>query len=860
MGDSSSETSATLISKLDFGDPLYLHASDISGTPLISVKLVGTENYRVWACAMTLALETKNKIGFIDESVVKEEEDDVLAKQWDMCNAVVLSWILGSISEELYLGQIFSKIASEVWKELKETYDKVDGSVMKNILIRSNLLTSDQLPTIKSAYAILSREESHRDSSKSISGKLQASAFLSKTSSNTSNAVNGFNSNNFRTGKGPNPNLKCTKCNKVGHTIDRCFEVVGYPAWFKGKGNNNTNNSFKSTNSWSNNNSTKSFVSNSSITEKQSALTLSEDQISRLLSLLSNNMSDEPKANMAGNIQHTNQFHSNLSSSQFFASMAGNNPNLNTFGWIIDSGANQHYVNNKNKLHNLVDVSDLGLVVGHPNGSYAKITTIGDYKLTSNVTLFDVLVIPEYIVSLLSVSKLARDSKRLIGFDEYKCYVQDLPQGRVMGRTLGTGSMQGGLYYFDSIGEDNICCTSDLNVCMLSKYTWHHRLGHPADPVLHVLKNKLSYGNEKLMPCEICHKAKQTRYPFPLSDHKTKEIGELVHLDLWGPYKVATRDGYKYFLTIVDDHSRAVWVFLLKSKSDTSQNIIDFVEMFQTQFNKNIKTVRSDNGGVPLSFWGDCVLTATYLINRTPSSVLNGKSPYEIIYGREPSLNHLRVFGCLCFATKLNNSDKFASRADKCVFVGYSNVQKGYKLYNLDTKLMTFSRDVKFYEQVFPFKMSSKITSDVISGLDHLNFFDNLEDPYDDKSKTDYSDGNGKSALGSSSAKSTISPSSNIEYDLHGNKRSNAGGSNDSVSTKDVNYGNDSNTKSTNADDPNATHVDIEGLNNTSNSEGSSSIEPTSSLRRSSRVTTLPKRFEEFVLNDKVKFGIEKGG
>ncbi|XP_071705285.1 uncharacterized protein [Rutidosis leptorrhynchoides] len=133
MSDDGGET---LISKLDFADPLYLHPSDISSTPLINIKLIGTENYRVWSCAMILALETKNKKGFIDKTVEKDTDDDVLSKQWDRCNSVVLSWILNSISEELYLGQIFSKVASEVWDELKETYNKVDGSIVFTYTIK----------------------------------------------------------------------------------------------------------------------------------------------------------------------------------------------------------------------------------------------------------------------------------------------------------------------------------------------------------------------------------------------------------------------------------------------------------------------------------------------------------------------------------------------------------------------------------------------------------------------------------------------------------------------------------------------------------------------------------------------------
>lgn len=101
----------TLINKLDFGDPLYLHPSDTTGTPLISYKLIGTENYNVWSRAMLLALETKNKIGFINGTCQRNIDDAILARQWDRCNSVVLTWILSSISEELYSGQIFSNTA-----------------------------------------------------------------------------------------------------------------------------------------------------------------------------------------------------------------------------------------------------------------------------------------------------------------------------------------------------------------------------------------------------------------------------------------------------------------------------------------------------------------------------------------------------------------------------------------------------------------------------------------------------------------------------------------------------------------------------------------------------------------------------
>ncbi|KAJ0512436.1 putative retrotransposon gag domain, retrotransposon Copia-like protein [Helianthus annuus] len=136
MGDTS--TSATMISKLDIGDPLYLHPSDSSTLTIVSIKLKGTENYPVWSNAMRLALEAKNKYGFIDGKCIKPKDDQVLANQWDRCNSVVITWLLNSISEELFLGQVFSKLASEVWTDLRESFNKVDGSVVYDLYKRIN--------------------------------------------------------------------------------------------------------------------------------------------------------------------------------------------------------------------------------------------------------------------------------------------------------------------------------------------------------------------------------------------------------------------------------------------------------------------------------------------------------------------------------------------------------------------------------------------------------------------------------------------------------------------------------------------------------------------------------------------------
>ena len=112
------------------------------------------------------------------------------------------------------------------------------------------------------------------------------------------------------------------------------------------------------------------------------------------------------------------------------------------------------------------------------------------------------------------------------------------------------------------------------------------------------LLNKFVFGlnPNKAACCDICHFAKQKRLSFPNSSHVSHCLFDLVHCDLWGPFSVPTIEGYKYFLTIVDDHSRCTWVYLLKPKSETQALVEQFSNMVETQFAAKIKCLRSDNG------------------------------------------------------------------------------------------------------------------------------------------------------------------------------------------------------------------------------------------------------------------------
>lgn len=96
---------------------------------------------------------------------------------------------------------------------------------------------------------------------------------------------------------------------------------------------------------------------------------------------------------------------------------------------------------------------------------------------------------------------------------------------------------------------------------------------------------------------------------------------------------------------------------------------------------------------LPQHFWGECILTVTHLINRIPTTVLG-----------KPSYNHLKVFGCLCYASTLKrNRTKSDPRAVPCIFIGYPYDMKAYKLYNLQTQSVFTLRDVVFHETIFPY-------------------------------------------------------------------------------------------------------------------------------------------------------------
>lgn len=107
---------------------------------------------------------------------------------------------------------------------------------------------------------------------------------------------------------------------------------------------------------------------------------------------------------------------------------------------------------------------------------------------------------------------------------------------------------------------------------------------------------RISLNKCELGPYEICLHAKQTQHPFNLNESNDVAYFDFLHCDIRGSYQASSLSGACYSLTIVNDRSRAVWIYLTKEKSEIHGILINFHNVVKAQFVRQIKMVRSDNG------------------------------------------------------------------------------------------------------------------------------------------------------------------------------------------------------------------------------------------------------------------------
>ncbi|PKU87466.1 Retrovirus-related Pol polyprotein from transposon TNT 1-94 [Dendrobium catenatum] len=443
------------------------------------------------------------------------------------------------------------------------------------------------------------------------------------------------------------------------------------------------------------------------------------------------------------------------------ALLSQHNP-ASTKDWILDSGASSHLTPDLSNLNQGTSYHGPE-TISTASGTTLPIQHSGQGILplpdsARKLYLRNLLHVPALTHNLISISKLTKDNKVSISFDEHGFVIKDGQDHR----PLLLGHLHNGLYRVQNPVSDN---TTALLARQQSTRLWHARLGHPHVGVLTQLRHlipSLDLDTTKFH-YNSCSMAKCHKLPFNKRSNDSSCAFQLIHSDVWGPAPTQSHNGFNYYVIFIDDFSKFTWLYLMHSKGETFSKFSHFCALVKNIFNTTPKVFRSDGGGefcsnqfksflsshgilhqttcphtpeqnglaerkhrhileltrsllldanLPKQFWSEAVATAIYLINRLPSPSISNKIPYQIIHGRTPTYDHLRTFGCLCYPwLRPYNTDKLSPRSQPCVFLGYSSQQKGYKCFNSSTNKILISHHVMFQEHIFPYMPTTDVSS-----------------------------------------------------------------------------------------------------------------------------------------------------
>ncbi|GJY01292.1 retrovirus-related pol polyprotein from transposon TNT 1-94 [Tanacetum coccineum] len=390
--------------------------------------------------------------------------------------------------------------------------------------------------------------------------------------------------------------------------------------------------------------------------------------------------------------------------------------------WYLDSGCSKHMTGDRSQLTNFIS-KFLG-TVKFGNDQVAKIMGYGDYQI-GNVTISRVYYVEGLGHNLFSVGQFC-DSNLEVAFRQHTCFIRNLE-----GVDLLTGSRGDNLY---TLSLGNMMASSPI--CLLSKasktksWLWHRRLSHlNFGAINHLARHGLVRGLPKLKfekdhLCSACALGKSSKKPHkPKSEDTNQEKLYLLHMDLCGPMRVASVNGKKYILVIVDDYSRFTWVKCLRSKDEAPAFIINFLKMIQVRLKETVRRIRTDNGTEFVNqtlreYYEKVGISHETSVARSPQqngvverrnpcytqncSMIrrhHGKKPYEILHDKPPDLSYLHVFGALCYPTNdSENLGKLQPKADIGIFIGYAPTKKAFRIYNRRTRRIIETIHVDFDE------------------------------------------------------------------------------------------------------------------------------------------------------------------
>ncbi|GJY74512.1 retrovirus-related pol polyprotein from transposon TNT 1-94 [Tanacetum coccineum] len=302
-----------------------------------------------------------------------------------------------------------------------------------------------------------------------------------------------------------------------------------------------------------------------------------------------------------------------------------------------------------------------------------------------NVMISRVYYVEELGHNLFSVRQFC-DSNLEVAFHQHTCFIRNLEGVDLLTRSRGNNLYT--LSLRDMMASSPICLLS-----MASKtksWLWHRRLSHlNFGAINHLARHGLVRGLPKLKfekdhLCSACAMGKSKKKPHKSKSEDTnQEKLYLSHMDLYRPMRVASVNGKKYILVIVDDYSRFTWVKCLRSKDEALDFIIQFLKMIQkvgisreTYVARTMLIYAKD----PLFLWAEAVATACYTQNRSVIHLRHDKTPYGLLHDKLPDLSFFHVFGALCYPTNdSENLGKLQPKADIGIFIGYAPTKKAFR-------------------------------------------------------------------------------------------------------------------------------------------------------------------------------------
>jgi hypothetical protein len=249
---------------------------------------------------------------------------------------------------------------------------------------------------------------------------------------------------------------------------------------------------------------------------------------------------------------------------------------------IVDTGATHHTCHDLSWFTSYYKIKSISVTL--PNKSIVEACYKGNVQLSDSLHIQNVLYLPQFAVNLISVSKLCKEQGCILNFEANQCIIQDK---RAM-KKIGLAEEVDGLYYLKAMKEtqrvakiSSIFALHNKDSSLVpSGVLWHLRLGHVSHDRMQCMNKLYSYISvSSHVACDVCQLSRQKKLPFSISQNNAQNMFDLIHVDIWGPFSTECIHGFRYFLTILDDYSRHVWVVMMKSKSEASSRVKSFVCM-----------------------------------------------------------------------------------------------------------------------------------------------------------------------------------------------------------------------------------------------------------------------------------------